>query len=82
MSDLFGSKPSVMPLPALPDSILTPPTPPSPNSPEAKQAAERIQRQNAARLGRQATILTSPGGLPPVTGLQPTGYTGASILGS
>lgn len=79
MSDLFGGTPQV---PNYyyqqPDqsSLLTSPTPAVPNSPEAKAAADRIQRQNQARLGQQATILTSP------TGLTPTRYTGTSILGS
>ncbi len=73
----LDSKPQVpMYQQSLPESLLTPPTPPTPNSPEAKAAAERIQRQNAARLGRQATILTSP------TGLQPVNSIGNSQLGS
>lgn len=79
MSDLFGGRPSTPQYyyqPPLPETLVTPPAPPTPNSPEAKAAADRIQRQNQARLGRNATILTSP------TGLTPTSSNGASILGS
>lgn len=65
----------------LPETVLTPPSPPTPNSPEAKAAAERIFRQNAARFGRSASILTSPTGIKPGA-LQSSSYTGSSILGS
>lgn len=75
MSFLSGP-PTPMYQSPLPESVLTPAAPPTPNSPEAKAAAERIYRQNAARLGRNATILTSPTGLAPVSPI------GSSILGS
>lgn len=73
---IFSGPPAPTYMAPLPETVLTPAAPPSPNSPEAKAAAERIFRQNAARQGRNATILTSP------TGLSPVGMAGSSILGS
>lgn len=62
MSFLMGT-PQVPSVAALPTAVTSPTAVPTPNDPDAMQAATRVSRQNAARLGGAATILTSPSGL-------------------
>lgn len=69
-------KPKVSTAPAPPPAAVDPPPPPTPTDPSAIDARARAMRQDAARNGRQSTILTSP------TGLQPISGNGTSILGS
>lgn len=75
MSFLTGT-PSVPMVSALPTAVTSPTPVPTPTDPDAMQAATRVSRQNAARLGGAATILTSP------SGLTPSSSAGRTILGS